>query len=185
MSSEIAEIIDSIIEREGGYVDDPNDSGGKTKYGITERIARVSGYAGDMRDLPRDTAFSIYLNKYYLRPNFHGIAKLSVAVAAELTDTEVNLPPGNAAKFLQRALNAFNRQQYDYADLLVDGHIGQKTLDALSAYLNKRGSDGEKVLLCAMNCQQGVYYIERTEARQQNEAFAYGWMRERVMRSAL
>ena len=46
-------IINQIIEREGGYVDDISDSGGETKYGITEEVARRYGYDGKMIDLPR------------------------------------------------------------------------------------------------------------------------------------
>ena len=36
--------INHIIEIEGGYVNDPNDSGGETNYGVTEKVARDNGY---------------------------------------------------------------------------------------------------------------------------------------------
>ncbi len=41
---------EEIILHEGGYADDPADSGGKTMYGITEAVARNSGYRGEMKD---------------------------------------------------------------------------------------------------------------------------------------
>ena len=31
------EIIEQVLEHEGGYVDDPTDSGGETKYGISKK----------------------------------------------------------------------------------------------------------------------------------------------------
>ena len=54
------DIINHVIEIEGGYVDDPSDSGGETNYGITKAVARRYGYAGHMRDLPREVAYQIY-----------------------------------------------------------------------------------------------------------------------------
>ena len=48
----IDELIDDVIEREGGYVNHPADRGGPTNWGITEAVARRQGYVGDMRALP-------------------------------------------------------------------------------------------------------------------------------------
>jgi hypothetical protein len=45
-----AGLIDALIEREGGYVNNPADKGGATNFGITEAVARANGYAGPMRD---------------------------------------------------------------------------------------------------------------------------------------
>ena len=53
------EIFAGIVGREGRYVNNPNDRGGATCWGITERVARAHGYQGDMRDLPRATALAI------------------------------------------------------------------------------------------------------------------------------
>jgi lysozyme family protein len=49
----IESLIDDVLAREGGYVDHPDDRGGATNFGITERVARASGYDGPMRELPR------------------------------------------------------------------------------------------------------------------------------------
>lgn len=48
----IEQYLDELIKREGGYVNNPADRGGATKYGITEAVARASGFKGHMRDLP-------------------------------------------------------------------------------------------------------------------------------------
>jgi lysozyme family protein len=50
---EIDNLVDALIEREGGYVRHPADRGGPTCFGITEAVARAHGYAGPMRQLPR------------------------------------------------------------------------------------------------------------------------------------
>ncbi len=56
----IEQYLEELIKREGGYVNNPADRGGATKYGITEAVARANGYKGNMKDLPLDVAKSIY-----------------------------------------------------------------------------------------------------------------------------
>jgi lysozyme family protein len=178
---EIDDLIDTLIEREGGYANHPSDRGGPTKYGITEAVARAHGYAGAMRDLPRDEAAAIYKRLYWLRPRFDQVAKRSGAVAAELFDTGANMGPAVAATFLQRALSALNRDRKDYADLVPDGRIGAATLAALDTFLQLRGkTTGESVLLRALDALQGERYIRLAERRPANEAFLYGWLANRI-----
>lgn len=174
------EIIAGLIDREGGYCNDKNDLGGATCWGITEKVARENGYKGDMKTMPRSVAEAIYLDRYYISPGFASLESLSPAVAEELTDTGVNMGVETAGRFLQRALNVLNSQGVFYADLKADGKIGAATYAALKAFLAKRGKDGEKVLLKALNCLQGSRYIELCEAREQNESFVYGWLANRV-----
>src|SRR5215510_7555926 len=106
---EVDELIEELIEREGGYVDHPADRGGPTRFGITEAVARAHGYAAEMADLPRDEAAAIYRRLYWLRPKFDQVAKRSPRIAGELFDTGANMGPSVAATFLQRALTALNR----------------------------------------------------------------------------
>jgi len=176
----VQKIINDIIEVEGGYSDNPNDTGGKTKYGITEAVARANGWAGDMKDLTKEFAYQVYLNQYYNIPQFNKVAELSEAIAAELTDTAVNCGVPTACPMLQEALNLLNRQDKDYTDVLVDGHIGSNTLVALAKYLQKRGSEGEKVMLKILNIMQGSHYIRITKSRPANEQFIYGWIANRI-----
>ena len=173
----IDDIIENVLRAEGGYVADPRDAGGETRYGITAATARASGYAGAMRDLPRATAKAIYRRRYVEAPGFDALAALSPAIAAELVDTGVNMGPAVAARFLQRALNALNGGASDYADVPVDGIAGPGTRAALGAFLARRGTDGEARLLLLLNALQGARYVELCEGRAANEAFLYGWLR--------
>jgi len=174
-------MIDALIEREGGYVNHPADKGGPTCFGITEAVARAHGYAGAMRDLPREDAATIYRRLYWLRPRFDQIAKRSSRVAAELFDTGVNMGPAVATTFLQRALTALNRTGKDYADLTPDGRVGPMTLHALDSFLASRGKPGgETVLLRALEALQGERYLRLAERRPANEAFLYGWLANRI-----
>ena len=165
---------------EGDYSDDPNDAGGKTRYGITERVARDGGYTGDMRALPLVTAHKIAKARYWDTLSLDAVDSLSEPVALELFDTGYNAGVATAGKFLQTALNALNRQEKDYADVRVDGLIGPSTIAALNSYVSKRGRQGEIVLMRALNALQGAYYIDITNTRAQNENFLFGWFLHRV-----
>jgi lysozyme family protein len=178
---DIDDLIDGLIEREGGYTNHPADRGGPTKFGITEATARANGYRGAMRDLPRDEAAAIYRRLYWLRPKFDQVAKRSPAIAVELFDTGANMGPAVAATFLQRALSALNRDRKDYPDLVPDGRVGAATLAALDRFLELRGrGPGETVLLRALDALQGERYLRLAERRPANEAFLYGWLANRI-----
>ena len=176
----IDELLADLLQREGGYVDHPDDRGGPTNFGITLAVARSAGWAGAMRDLPRDFALAIYRSRYWTGPGFDSVAAFAPGVAAELFDTGVNMGPGTAIAFLQRSLNALNRQGRDWPDMAVDRSIGPATLAALRRLLALRGSSGEAVLLRALNALQGARYIELAEGRAANESFLYGWLSSRV-----
>ncbi|MFD1033964.1 glycoside hydrolase family 108 protein [Sphingomonas hankookensis] len=177
---DVTQLIDDVIDREGGYVDHPADRGGATRYGITQAVARAEGYTQAMRDLPRTLAARIYRRRYWQIPNFDRVATRAPTLAAELFDTGVNMGPAVAATFLQRVLNALNRQQRDWPDLTVDANIGPQTLAALDALLVTRGPAAETVLVKAINALQGERYLRLAETRPANEAFLYGWLAGRT-----
>lgn len=177
---DISTLIDEVIAREGGYSDHPADRGGPTNMGITQAVARANGYAGSMRALPRATAEAIYRRLYWDQPGYNFVAEVAPKIAAELFDTGINMGTATASGFLQRALNALNRNQRDYADLKVDRVIGGRTLTALGAYMALRGKGGEAVLLKAIEALQGERYIALAESRPANEAFLYGWLANRI-----
>ena len=176
----IDKMIDATIGKEGGYSNHPSDTGGPTKWGITERVARANGYSGSMRDLPRSTAVTIYRNEYLVKPGFAAVAAINERIAEELFDTGVNMGVAWPPLFLQAALNGLNAQGKHYPDIAEDGDIGPRTLATLKAYLAKRGPDGVDVMLKALNIQQGARYLLLASKRRQNEDFLYGWLRTRI-----
>lgn len=107
-----------LLGHEGGYVDHPDDPGGKTKYGITEVVARANGYHGAIEDLPLDVAKRIYRARYWdaLR-----LDEMPAAIRYVAFDSAVNSGVGQAAKWLQRAVRV--------AD---DGKIGPQTMAAVA-----------------------------------------------------
>lgn len=102
----------SVLKHEGGYVNDPADPGGETKYGITKR----SYPALDIACLTVGDAIAIYRRDYWDR--IHG-DELPSGLAYFLLDTAVNLGVVQAVRYLQRA-----------AGTPVDGVMGPVTLVA-------------------------------------------------------
>lgn len=166
---------------EGDFSNDPADSGGATRWGVTEAVARRQGYTGPMSALPASTAERIAKAEYWDKLRLDAVHALSAGLARELFDIGFNMGTGRAGEFLQRSLNALNRQQKDYPDMKVDGAVGAVTVGALTAFLRLRGKDGETVLLRALNCLQGAFYIQLAEARQKDERFVFGWLMQRII----
>ena len=110
---------DLLLKHEGGFSDHATDPGGKTRYGITEAVAREVGYRGDMRELPLDLAKRIYKDRYW---DTVKAEQLPAAVRYAIFDAAVNSGPGQSTKWLQRALGVKD-----------DGTIGPKTLAAANA----------------------------------------------------
>jgi len=171
-------IINEIIEVEGGYGDDPSDSGGETNYGITVAVARENGYDGDMEDLPKHVAFDIYSKRYWDSVKGDDLLYLSPDIAREVVDTGINGGVSGSSKLLQRALNVLNVREDLYSDIIVDGNIGPGTIGALTEYLEHRP---DYILVRMLNCLQGAFYVELAERREKDEKFIYGWFKNRVV----
>lgn len=176
----ISKIIDDVINAEGGYVNDPDDPGGETNWGITIKVARENMYLDEMAHMPRSFAEHIYRDKYVIKPKFDLILAHSELIAAEVVDTGVNCGPKTASKFLQETLNLFNNNAKYYPDLVVDGSIGPATISALAAFLNKRGEEGEHVLWFTLNCRQVSYYSSLNM-----EKYTYGWILNRAYKQII
>ena len=176
----IDQAVNKVIGVEGGYVNNPKDSGGETIWGITITTARRYGYAGPMRSMPKSTAAEIYKKRYVIEPGFDRVWTLSPKIGYELFDTGVNTGPSVPSRWLQENLNVLNRNGRDYPDIGEDGDIGPATLRALQAYLQKRGADGELQLLKCLNIDQGAFYKSLARRRPKDEEFFFGWIKNRV-----
>lgn len=113
------EAFDRLLGHEGGYSDHPADKGGKTMWGVTERVARAHGYTGPMRDFPRDQAKAIYRKSYWDPVKADQLPKHT---RFDVFDGAVNSSVKQSIKWLQQAVGTSS-----------DGAIGPKTLAAVAA----------------------------------------------------
>lgn len=178
-----------LLAREGGekYTNHPSDRGGPTKWGVTaaklgefRRLGRAAT-PDEVKALTREEAANIYRTDFWVRPGYALLEPLSERIAEELLDTGVNMGVGVPGRWLQRALNALNRQGRDYRDIAVDNAIGNGTRDALAALIRVRGKAGaEDAVLKLLNGLQAARYLELSEKRTANEDFMFGWLANRV-----
>jgi lysozyme family protein len=171
------DLINAVIDIEGGYVNDPDDSGGETNYGITSTAAKEHGYTGSIGAMPLSVAVDIYEEMYWHAIHGDSIVEMSQIVAAEVFDTAVNTGVHRASIFLQRALNVLNDRERLYPDIKTDGAIGPNTINALRCYVRRRDA---AVMVTVLNAMQGAFYVELAEQREKDEKFLYGWIKNRV-----
>ncbi len=150
-------LIGKILNHEGGYVDDPVDPGGETKYGISKR----SYPHVDIKALTVAQAKDIYYRDWWLRLRCNEIQ--DDRIAQKHLDTSINVGPRNGVRILQRALCDAGEP------VVVDGLIGPKTLAAI------KRADPEK-LLAAMRYQQAQFYKRIIERNPDLVRFERGWM---------
>jgi len=134
----VRQIASEIVDREGGYVNDPNDPGGATNYGVTIHTMRRLGLdldgdgdvdEADVRALPRERAVEIFIEHYYYGPR---IDRLPEALQPTVFDMQVNAG-SNAVRILQRLLRDMG------LEIAVDGVIGPQTIAAATAAYDSAG----------------------------------------------
>ncbi|MEX0369335.1 MAG: holin-associated N-acetylmuramidase, partial [Tateyamaria sp.] len=128
----VRNIATEIVGREGGYVNDPDDPGGATNFGVTIHTMRRLGLdldgdgdvdAADVRRLTRNQAIDIFVTHYFERPR---IAELPNVLHATVFDMYVNAG-ANAIKILQRLLTEMGHP------CVVDGALGPQSIAAARA----------------------------------------------------
>lgn len=175
----IREIAEAIVAREGGFVNDPDDPGGATNYGVTLNTMRSLGLdldgdgrvdAKDVKALDRAQAVDIFVTHYFERPNLSG---LPAALQPSMFDMYVNAGT-NAVKILQRLQNAMG---YGVA---VDGVIGPQTLAAA----RDAARPDDILLRDAYGIARRNYYFDIADRRPASRKYARsrangkgGWIR--------
>lgn len=170
-------VVDEVLRLEGGFVDDPDDKGGRTIFGISEKANpewRGWTYIDGMDDKSdinsnvtlREWAIDLYKQKYW---DVFELELFPQRYAFEMFDIAVNMGVKTATEFAQRIVNILSST----IELKVDGVFGKLTRDGISAVLASKGQDLFAKLL---NVMQGYRYIEIMERDYTQEKFI-GWFK--------
>ena len=147
------EIIEVVLEHEGGYVNDPKDPGGETKYGISKKAYPDI----DIKNLTVVDAKEIYKRDYWDKNKVDSVPDELKHI---YFDCCVNMGRSRAVKILQQS--AVNKGK----NIKVDGGMGPNTIKAL------KGVELERVRAFRVR-----YYVELVNRKPDLEKFYFGWFR--------
>ncbi len=138
-----------------GYVNDPVDTGGETKYGV----ARNPNPDLDITTLDWDGAKRVYYRRYWLTANCDDLTLVYPRLAVLHFDGAVNHGTGRAIRFLQRAVGA-----------VEDGDFGPATMRAVRAQ--------QEIAICHKVCDiREAFYRTIVANRPAQGKFLKGWLR--------
>ncbi|MDE4131646.1 holin-associated N-acetylmuramidase [Phaeobacter sp. QD34_3] len=176
---QVTQIAEEIVDREGDYVNDPDDPGGATKFGVTIHTLRRLGLdltgdgqvgLADVKALSREQAVEIFVKEYFERPGLH---RLPHSLQDSVFDMYVNAG-SNAIRILQRLL-----VQMGY-DAAVDGVMGPQT----AAAAHRAARVDASALRDAYGIARRSYYFDLADRRPASRKYARtragnkgGWIR--------
>lgn len=164
----IASMMADLLRAEGGYVNHPNDKGGPTKYGITQKtlsdFLKRPASIEDVKNLTMELATEIYLANYFYGPR---INTLPEALQPQLFDMSVNHGPRKAIRILQSVLNmaGFECDQ--------DGVMGPQTRKLVEvAYEQMQGFLANAISEAREEFYRAIVASDRSQA-----VFLKGWLK--------
>jgi lysozyme family protein len=153
------ECLKRVLKHEGGYVNDPLDSGGRTNLGVTQRVwEEFVGHPvseADMRALTPEKVGKLYKQRYWDRIQAD---KLPKGVDYVVFDFAVNAGVGRAVKMLQSAVGSN-----------PDGVVGPRTLESVNAM-------GAKELVNKYSDERVDFYNGIVARRPDQARFIRGWL---------
>jgi len=163
----VRQIAEEIVAREGGFVNDKDDPGGATNWGVTIHTMRRLGLdltrdgrvdAADVRALTRAQAVDIYIEHYFNRPGLH---RLPAVVQPSVFDMQVNAG-SNAIRILQQLLARMG------FPTTVDGVLGPQTVRNAAAAAARDG----QLFADAYGIERRNYYYRLADGRPASRKYA-------------
>lgn len=149
-----------ILKHEGGYIHHPQDPGGRTNLGVTQRVWEAwvgrSVTEAEMRALTPAMVAPLYRKEYWDKLRCDD---LPPGVALCVFDFGVNAGPARAARYLQNIVGAVS-----------DGKIGPATINAVNQYVRLKST--RDLIRAYSTARRGYYQQLRTF-----KTFGRGWLR--------
>ena len=153
------ECLKRILKHEGGFVNDPLDSGGMTNLGVTKRVwEEFVGHPvseADMRALTPEKVGKLYKQKYW---NSAYCEVLPKGLDYVVFDFAVNAGTGRSVKTLQQVIG-----------VLADGIIGPRTMAAINA-------SNAKDLITKFSDARADFYQGIVARKPDQVRFIKGWL---------
>lgn len=163
----VQQIAEDIVAREGGYVNDPDDPGGATHFGVTLHTLKRLGVDAnrdgrvderDLRLLSRAQAVEIFITHYFEAP---GLERLPAVLQPSIFDMFVNAG-ANAVRILQQLLSKMG------FETAVDGVLGPQTV----AHAHRAAAQGAQLFVDAYGIERRNYYYRLADHRAASRKYA-------------
>lgn len=162
MSSNFDIAFQDVIGLEGGYVNDPDDPGGETKYGISKR----SYPQVDIKNLSLEQAKQIYYRDFWLRMLLDRVE--SSKICNEIFEQGVNMGRSKAIEHVQKSARMIG------LDVFVDGYVGEQTVKAIGDIIRRGASDP---FMKCMNGFQFMWYVDIVTNKSTQKKYFVGWLK--------
>jgi len=182
-SNNFLSCLKKVLSFEGGYVNDPDDPGAETIFGISRKfhpdwkgwvkVDSIENKKGiELKDL-QDEVADFYHKKFYNKMKCDQIEKIDPELACNVFDFGVNSGTHTSIKALQNAINkeAIN---LNMINIVVDGLIGNQTLKAIQ-YIKDNGEEEIIKLIHYFKEYRVKYYIEITKNKPVFLKYLVGW----------
>ena len=158
------EMLPHILKYEGGYVNHPDDRGGATNFGVTQKTydeyrTKNNKPYQDVLHIKQEEINLIYFD-YWRAASCDKIEKSHPYTAGAVFDCSINSGPKQAIRILQKVLKASP----------VDGIVGNITLDRLH-------SKSDIILIQEYNDARQDFFIDLVINRPNQIVFLKGWLR--------
>jgi type VI secretion system secreted protein VgrG len=157
--------IDYVLQNEGGFVDDPSDSGGATNFGITEEtLSRKRGSHAtreDIKSLTRDEAKQVYYAFWWTPLQLSSVQNEAIATA--ILDMSVNMGLSVVVRFAQISCCVCGKP------VTVDNKMGEATVKALNEVVTKDWFE-------AFEDQVSSHYENIAKKNPKDQKFLKGWL---------
>jgi lysozyme family protein len=164
--SDFDQAISYVLQNEGGFVDNPSDPGGRTKFGITQKLLDLTITGKDVADITSSDAASFYKVNFWLKYHIDQLADQMMATC--ILDMAVNCGPHQAVTAAQLACGY----------TVTDGVLGSRTIASLNSV-----EDKEKWLHDFL-VHMKDYYCGKCAMNSALWQFMRGWM-DRLLRMVL
>ena len=167
-----------VLKHEGGFVNDPDDPGGATNYGISLTYLLGTGDLNlgdfnhdgkidikDIQSMTIDNAIAIYNKEWWVKFGYEGLANPDLA--GKVFDTSVNMGGKQAHILLQRAIRACGIR------VVEDGALGPKCFGAVANLVAANSADA---LLSSFRSEQAGFYRALIAKKVIFEKYREGWM---------
>jgi lysozyme family protein len=166
MPSDFSKIISTTLTNEAGYVNDPDDPGGETKFGISKNQYPTL----DIKNLTFDDALAIYKKDFWDKYKLGEFDNQELA--DRVFDMLINTNPIHAISCLQRAIVFCGGQ------LVIDGVLGTETLLAVNSIAKLQYHIAW--LIARFQIERLKFYIRRVDTDKSQREFLLDWVRRTI-----